>query len=332
MRFEITAIAIGLTLAVAHDGHAEQAAPPPPAQELSAADAAKLVEFFGKLIPAMIAQKDDCAKIAGVIDAHVTANAAMLRGVMKEAAAGKRLPKDAESKLTEMLTPAGEQLAKCASDPAVANAMMRLENPDLPAGPPPEVLAQVKAPVAADLEAYTKGIPGKGDLIATIKTPLGTVRCQLLPETAPITVANFVGLATGKKPWLDPKTNKLRKGKPFYDGLVFHRVIPDFMIQGGDPLGTGTGGPGYRFADETSADVKMAPGVLAMANSGPGTNGSQFFITEGTPSHLDGKHTIFGRCKPVEVVGKIARVKRDASDRPETAVTMKVTISRGALK
>src|SRR5262249_52452651 len=143
-----------------------------------------------------------------------------------------------------------------------------------------------------------------------------------------------VGLATGKKPWLDPKTSKLQNNKPFYDGTIFHRVIPDFMIQGGDPLGTGVGGPGYQFADETSPDVKMAPGVLAMANSGAGTgtNGSQFFITEGTPSYLDGKHTIFGTCQPVDVVSKIARTKRDSDDRPETPVKMTITISRGALQ
>ncbi|MBL0219740.1 MAG: peptidylprolyl isomerase [Myxococcales bacterium] len=209
--------------------------------------------------------------------------------------------------------------------------MKRIADPDLPPGPSAAVRAEIKAPVAADLEKYTKGIAGKGELIATIKTSVGTVRCQLLPAKAPITVANFVGLATGKKSWLDPKTNKVQKNKPYYDGSIFHRVIPDFMIQGGDPTGTGMGGPGYQFGDETSPDVKMAPGVLAMANAGPGTNGSQFFITEGSPSYLDGKHTIFGTCKPLDVVGKIARVKHDANDRPETALKMTVAISRGTL-
>jgi peptidyl-prolyl cis-trans isomerase A (cyclophilin A) len=191
------------------------------------------------------------------------------------------------------------------------------------------VLAQVQPPVAADLAKYTKNIAGKGELLATIKTPMGTLTCQLLADKAPATVANFVGLATGQKAWLDPKTNKLQKNKPYYNGLIFHRVIPGFMIHGGDPTGTGAGGPGYRFADETSPDVKMAPGVLAMANSGPSTNGSQFFITDGTPSYLDGKHTIFGRCAPIDVVTKIEAVKRDASDRPLTPVTMQITISRG---
>ena len=316
------AFAIILSLAAA------AAAQPAPANELSAADTTKLVGFFEKLIQTMVANKDDCSKMAAAIDSHVTANAAMLKSVMKQVTSGKNLPKDAEDKLTKIMTKDMSALAACASNKAVAAAMKRIENPDLAPG---AVLAEVKAPVAADLEKYAKDFPGKGDLIATFKTSVGTVRCKLLGDKAPMTVANFVGLATGKKAWLDPKTNKLQKGKPFYDGLIFHRVIPDFMIQGGDPLGTGTGGPGYDFGDETPADVKMAPGVLAMANSGPATNGSQFFITEGAPSYLNGKHTIFGTCQPVDVVGKIARVKRDGDDRPETPLKMTVTISRGTL-
>ena len=314
---------------------ADRLADPPPtpaAAEISAADAAKLVAFFDKLIPAMVAQKNDCAKMASVVDAAVTADTAMLKVVMKQLTAGKALPKDAEAKLTERMTKDSKSLDACAGNAAVETAMKRIFDPDLPAAPPASVLAEVKAPVAADLAAYTKGISGKGDLIATIKTSSGTVRCKLYEDKTPMTVANFVGLATGKKPWLDPKTNKVVKGKPYFDGLIFHRVIPDFMIQGGDPLGTGTGGPGYQFADETSPDIKMAPGVLAMANAGPSTNGSQFFITEGSPSYLDGKHTIFGTCQPLDVVKQIARVKRDNNDRPATAVKMKVTISRGAFQ
>ena len=330
IRRHLTALALGLSL-LGGVTHADRAVEPPPTAEISAADAAKLLAFFDKLIPAMVAVKDDCGKMATAVDAQVTANAAMLKVVMKQLTSGKTLPKDAEAKLTEMMTKGGKELDKCANDASVEKAMKRIFDPDLPSPPSAAILAEVKAPVAADLATYTKSIPGKGDLIATIKTSVGTVRCQLLGDKAPMTVANFVGLATGKKPWLDPKTGKLQKNKPYYDGLIFHRVIPDFMIQGGDPTGTGSGGPGYQFGDETSVDVKMAPGVLAMANAGPSTNGSQFFITEGTPSYLDGKHTIFGTCKPLDVVGKIARVKRDSSDRPETAVKMKVTISRGAL-
>ena len=326
-RLLVAALVAGATLA-----HADPVAPAPaptaPA-ELSPTDTAKLVGFFDKVLDAMVARKADCARVAGAIDDLVTRNTPMLRGVMKQLAAGARLPADAEARVSARMTAREADLAACAADPAVNAAMARIHEPDRPAGPSPAVRAQVKAPVAADLATYTKKLEGTGPLIATIATSSGTVRCQLLPDTAPITVANFVGLATGQKPWLDPKTNKVRKHTPYYDGQVFHRVIPDFMIQGGDPTGTGAGGPGYQFGDEPS-DVKMAPGVLAMANAGPATNGSQFFITEGTPSYLDGKHTIFGQCAPLDVVKAIARVPRGSGDRPDTAVTMKVTISRGA--
>ncbi|CAN5829058.1 hypothetical protein BH11MYX3_BH11MYX3_02670 [soil metagenome] len=324
-------IVIGLALLGGALDSTETRADPTTPTQLSAADTAKLVGFFDKLIPAMLVVKDDCAKMASTVDTMVTSNLPMLRSVMKQLAAGKVLPSDVQTKLADRMTKEAASLNKCAEDPAVGAAMKRIGDPELPAAPPADVLAAVKAPVAADLETYTKGISGTGDLIATIKTSVGTVRCQLFADKAPMTVANFVGLATGKKPWLDPKTNKVQKGRRYFDGTIFHRVIPDFMIQGGDPTGTGTGGPGYQFGDETSPDVKMAPGVLAMANAGKGTNGSQFFITEGSPSYLDGKHTIFGTCKPLDVVGKIARVKRNDSDRPETAVKMKVTISRGTL-
>jgi peptidyl-prolyl cis-trans isomerase A (cyclophilin A) len=144
-----------------------------------------------------------------------------------------------------------------------------------------------------------------------------------------MTVANFVGLATGKKPWKNPKTDAVEKGKPFYDGLVFHRVIPEFMIQGGDPLGVGSGGPGYQFEDEVGSGLKMEPGTLAMANAGPATNGSQFFITEVAPDWLNGKHTVFGKCQELDLVKKIARVPQDAQNKPDTAVTMKIVIRKG---
>jgi peptidyl-prolyl cis-trans isomerase A (cyclophilin A) len=188
--------------------------------------------------------------------------------------------------------------------------------------PPDPALADVRPPVAEDLAEYTKGLAGKGKLVATMVTSLGTFHCELLADTAPMTVANFIGLATGKKPWLDPSTGAVMRGKPFYDGLTFHRVIREFMIQGGDPTGRGTGGPGYKFDDETSPDVTMAPGTLAMANAGPSTNGSQFFITESSPDWLNGKHTIFGRCKEVELVKKIEAVPA-TGDRPDTPVTIK---------
>ena len=184
------------------------------------------------------------------------------------------------------------------------------------------------------LEQATKGLSGSGPLTAKIETTLGTFTCELYEKQAPITVANFVGLARGTRPWKDPKTGQWVEKKPLYDGLIFHRVIPGFMVQGGDPLGVGTGNPGYRFEDEFSPDLKFdKPGLLAMANAGPTTNGSQFFITEGTPMHLTGRHTIFGLCEPVSLVSKITGVKRGPRDKPETDVVMKkVTITRGKAK
>ena len=180
------------------------------------------------------------------------------------------------------------------------------------------------------LDEATKGLAGSGPLTAKIDTTLGAFTCELYDKQAPVTVANFVGLARGLRPWKDPKSGNWVK-KPFYDGLIFHRVIPGFMIQGGDPLGTGTGNPGYRFEDEFSPDLKFdKPALLAMANAGPATNGSQFFITEGTPEHLTGRHTIFGQCDPLSLVTKITGVERGARDKPTTDVVIKkVTISRG---
>ena len=188
----------------------------------------------------------------------------------------------------------------------------------------------VRAPVAADLAEYTKDLAGQGPLTMTLDTSLGAFHCQLFPDKAPITVANFVGLATGKKPWLNPKTGAVEKGKPFYDGLIFHRVIAGFMIQGGDPLGQGTGDAGYKFEDEVNNGLTMKEGTLAMANAGPGTNGSQFFITEGAPDWLNNKHTIFGQCKEVDLVKKITGVPKGPGDRPDTPVTInKVTFAKG---
>jgi peptidyl-prolyl cis-trans isomerase A (cyclophilin A) len=149
---------------------------------------------------------------------------------------------------------------------------------------------------------------------ATFHTTAGDLTCELFPKQAPKTVANFVGLAQGTKDWTNPDTHKAEHGVPLYNGTIFHRVIPNFMIQGGDPLATGEGGPGYSFEDEFSPDLTFdQPGRLAMANSGPGTNGSQFFITEVPTPHLNGKHTIFGQCTPesVELEKQIARKATD---------------------
>ena len=152
---------------------------------------------------------------------------------------------------------------------------------------------------------------------ATLETSKGPIRVRLFPDTAPKTVENFVGLATGTKASRDPATGT-EQHKPFYDGTVFHRVIPDFMIQGGDPLGNGRGGPGYQFEDEVGGPHRFdRPGYLAMANAGPNTNGSQFFITQVPTPWLDGKHTIFGEVvEGMDVVDAIAAAERGPGDRP----------------
>ena len=161
-------------------------------------------------------------------------------------------------------------------------------------------------------------------------TSMGRLTCQLFDKEAPLTAANFIGLATGTKTWTDPLTTKPVSGKPFYDGTTFHRVIPGFMIQGGDRLGTGEGDAGYYVPDEISPSLRFdVPGRLAMANSGPGTDGSQFFITEAANPDLDGKYTIFGQCDPhtVLMVKGIALVDRNAQDKPLTPVVInKVSI------
>jgi peptidyl-prolyl cis-trans isomerase A (cyclophilin A) len=180
--------------------------------------------------------------------------------------------------------------------------------------------------------AYARLGIAEGDaLAASIQTSLGDVRCTLFPDKAPLTVTNFVQLAEGTREWTDPATQTKVK-RPLYAGTIFHRVIPTFMIQGGDPLGNGTGGPGYEFADEVGAGLTFdKPGLLAMANAGPNTNGSQFFITDRSmPDHLNGKHTIFGACGNLDVVEKIATTPA-TRDRPTTDVVIKaVVIMRGA--
>lgn len=161
-------------------------------------------------------------------------------------------------------------------------------------------------------------------LYAHFVTSLGEFTARLFEKEAPQTVANFTGLAEGTKEFTDPKTSA-KTQRPFYNGLSFHRVIPEFMIQGGCPLGTGTGGPGYRFADEFHPSLKHdRPGKLSMANAGPGTNGSQFFVTVAPTSWLDGKHSIFGEVVAgYDVVEKISTTPRDGQDRPKTSVIMR---------
>lgn len=168
---------------------------------------------------------------------------------------------------------------------------------------------------------------------ATLHTNHGDITLNLFVDQAPKTVANFVGLATGTQEYADAETGAKTKGA-FYDGVVFHRVIDGFMIQGGDPLGTGTGGPGYTFADEFHPDLSFnRPYLLAMANAGPGTNGSQFFVTVGLTPHLNRRHTIFGEVADAEsraVVDRIATVRVGRGDRPvEPVVISSVTVDPG---
>ena len=166
----------------------------------------------------------------------------------------------------------------------------------------------------------------------TIKTNMGDIKCNLFPNHAPKTVRTITGLAEGTQEWTDPKLNA-KSNKPLYDGTVFHRVIPGFMIQGGDPLGTGTGGPGFRFEDEPHPELTFdKPYLLAMANAGPNTNGSQFFITVAPTTWLNFKHTIFGEVADQpsrDVVDAIAAVTTGAQDRPvEPVVIESVTVER----
>ncbi len=193
--------------------------------------------------------------------------------------------------------------------------------------PPSE---RVGTPSSPDPEAgeFTLGealadLPGDGDPVAVIETSLGSIRCSLAAQKVPNAVANFVGLARGIRPWWDACA-KAWVRRPFYDGLTFHRVIPGFMAQGGDPNGDGTGGPGYQFANEIHPELRHdRPGTLAYANAGPDTNGSQFYITVGRRPQLDGGYVVFGHCQGVDVVERIVKVPRDARDMPSEPVRIR---------
>jgi cyclophilin family peptidyl-prolyl cis-trans isomerase len=170
--------------------------------------------------------------------------------------------------------------------------------------------------------------------VAIIQTSMGDLHCVLFPKAAPLGTANFIGLAKGTKDWTDPKTGKMKHGIPLYDNTTFHRVIPEFMIQGGDPAGTGSGDVSIMFKNETWPDLKFdRAGRLAYANAGKDTNGSQFFVTEVATPFLNGNYTIFGQCDDasVELVKKIARQPRNGSDKPNTAIVIKhIKIDQGA--
>jgi len=192
--------------------------------------------------------------------------------------------------------------------------------------------ASANLPDAPGISAATNAEPTPTGPSIVIDTSMGRLTCKTFDKQAPNAVANFIGLAEGTKDWTVDATHAKQHGKRFYDGLTFHRVIPGFMIQGGDPVGDGTGDPGYYFADEIVQNLKFSvPGRLAYANSGPNTNGSQFFITEDAFPDLDGKDTIFGQCDSHSTLlaASIARVVRDSNDKPTTPVVIqRVTIVR----
>jgi peptidyl-prolyl cis-trans isomerase A (cyclophilin A) len=196
------------------------------------------------------------------------------------------------------------------------------------------VAAQQSTPPADDLPdapmATAAVLTQPNGPTVVLDTSMGRITCQFYQRQAPKAVANFIALATGTKDWTDPNTHKVQHRKSYYDGTIFHRVIPEFMIQGGDPTGTGLGDPGYAFEDEFDPNLNFdRPGRLAMANSGPNTNGSQFFVTEQANESLNQHYTLFGQCDAasVEVVKAIARVPRNAEDKPDTPVVLqKVTI------
>lgn len=212
----------------------------------------------------------------------------------------------------------GEAVA-AAGDEAVQAEPAAVEQP---AGEVPAVGSETPAEIFA-------AIPGDGDIWVTFVTSMGEIHCDLFEDEVPNTVANFVGLATGNKTYIEPDSGEAMRGN-FYDGLIFHRVIPDFMVQGGDPTGTGRGGPGYRFEDEIVPSLRHdRAGLLSMANAGPNTNGSQFFITERATPHLNDRHAVFGACESVEVSNRIARVPTGPGNRPLQDVVMeRVVISR----
>ena len=224
-----------------------------------------------------------------------------------------------EAEAQEAEAPAAEEAAPAADEAEAGEAA-----PAAPAndGPVPPLGSETTEEILA-------AFAGEGTLKATIVTSMGALNCELFDEQAPNTVANFIGLATGRKTYVDATTNEPRRSN-YYDGLLFHRVIPRFMIRGGDPTGTGSGGPGYRFADEFHPQLRHdRGGLLSMANAGPNTNGSQFFVTEVPTPHLDNRHSIFGACEEVELVERMARVPTGPANRPlEPLVIEQIRITR----
>jgi peptidyl-prolyl cis-trans isomerase A (cyclophilin A) len=216
---------------------------------------------------------------------------------------------------------AAQQSTQATTPPAAATP------PASTSTPPP---SDADLPDSPDIANHIPALITPTGPTVLFDTSMGRLTCKLYDQQAPVTSANFIGLATGKKDWTDSTTLQKVQEKPFYDGTIFHRVIPDFMIQGGDPTGTGRGDAGYMFEDEISPQLNFdQPGMLAMANSGPNTNGSQFFITDSSQTELNGKYSIFGHCDTHSqlLVGSIERVPRNQDDRPLTPVLLnRVTI------
>ncbi len=245
--------------------------------------------------------------------------------VLSLTACSKDKDKQAESKPTTGTPPPAAQTAPANTPPA--NTGTQAAEQKAPHG---ASAAPRSRPPAENPGAWQKKALAGQELFATFETNQGNIVVKLFSKDAPLTVANFVGLATGEQTWKDPKTGEEKKGTALYQNVIFHRVIPGFMIQGGDPLGMGSGSPGYNFEDEfQSGRTFDKPGLLAMANRGPETNGSQFFITVSTPQHLNNRHTIFGEVvKGYDVVEKIATVPTAGANRPvEDVVLKKVSLS-----
>jgi peptidyl-prolyl cis-trans isomerase A (cyclophilin A) len=246
-------------------------------------------------------------------------------------------PPEPPGAVPEAMKPASTAMPTAAAKPAPTPTPTPTPAPTPP--PPPTAAKPVATvPVSPDdplkgvftLEDATKGVSGKGTLVAELKTDLGTLKCELFEDKAPITVANFVGLARGIRPF---KAGGEWVKKPGYDGTTFHRVIKGFMIQGGDPQGTGAGEPGYVIPDEIwEGSAHDHRGQLCMANRGKNTNGMQFFITDGGPRHLDGGYTIFGQCGPDATIEKLASVEVQGDHSVKPTKIEKVVIKREAAK
>lgn len=260
----------------------------------------------------------------------LASNAAALL-VVTLAAGCEKSPPEPTPDPNRSRAPAPAETAKSTDEQAKSPERPRPpEKKKVSAKPVAEVKASPDDPVKGKwpLAEATKGLPPGKQIIATIETDLGSLECKLFDDKAPITVANFVGLARGSRPWKTPE-GKWEK-KPAYDGTIFHRIIKGFMIQGGDAQGNGTGEAGYVIPDEVWEDANHdRAGLLCMANRGPNTNSAQFFITDDTAPHLDNGYTIFGECGPVETVHKLASVEVNPGDRPKTPPAIKkITVTR----